>query len=360
MHMEQRLQQFVQLSAIAIVMIGCYQILLAFLPAILLAIVITLSSWPLYVRLRRALRGRATLAALAMESLLIVLVIAPLTLLAFSFKNNAADIVFAAKALLNNGPIQPPEWLKETPVIGAQLNDYWQELAAGGDDATALFKGLLAPAKDFIFISGKAFAQSLIQMTFAVVIGFFFFRDGDAMAKMLKTGLEKIAGVTTSTELLETIRNTVVMVVHGIFGTALGQAMAALIGFLIAGVPGALLLSVATFFLSIVPIGPPLIWGGATFWLFTHDSIGWAIFMAMWGFFVISAIDDLIKPYIISQGSGLPLLLIILGIFGGIVAVGFIGIFIGPPLLAVGLILVRLWAAPSIPGNQLPRKSSSS
>lgn len=345
--MEQRLQQFAQLAAITGVIVGCYQILHPFIPAILFAVVVCISTWPLYVRLRAALRGKSTLAALLMVLLLIVLVIGPSALLAFSLTDNVTTIVEAAKALLNHGPIPTPTWLKEMPIIGAQLDGYWQGLAAGGEEAVTMFKRLLAPAKDLLLISGKTIGQSLLQMTFAAFIGFFFFRDGDSLIQTLRVGLEKLAG-TIGAQLLTTIHGTVAGVVHGIFGTALAQALVAWIGFLIAGVPGAFLLGVATFFLSMVPIGPPLIWGGATFWFVSQGAIGWAIFMALWGFFAISSIDNLVKPYLISRGSGLPLLLIVLGVFGGIVAFGFIGIFIGPPLLAVGLTLARLWTVPAL------------
>lgn len=344
---QQRLQQFAQLAAVAIVIIGCYLVLMPFIPAILFAVVVCIATWPLYVRLRGGLRGNSTLAALLMMLLLVALVIAPTALLAFSLSDNVAPLADALRAFLNHGASQPPVWLKDIPLVGTQLDGYWQQLAADREAAVALFKRLLNPAKDFLLVSGKTLGHSLLQMTFAAFIGFFFFRDGDALLQTLRAGLEKLSG-PVGTELLATIHGTVAGVVHGIFGTALAQALVAWVGFLIAGVPGAFLLAVATFFLSVVPVGPPLIWGGAIFWLIRQDATGWAIFMALWGFFVISSIDNLVKPYLISRGSGLPLLPIVLGVFGGIAAFGFIGVFIGPPLLAVGLTLVRLWVAPSV------------
>ena len=340
--MEHRLRQFAQLAAITIVIFGCYLVLLPFIPAILFAVVVCMSTWPLYVRLRGMLRGRSTLASLLMVLLLIVLVIGPSALLAVSLTDNVTAIAGMFKTLLEQGPAKPPAWLGRIPLVGAQLDGYWRELAAGGAEAATLFTGLLEPARDLLLAAGKAVGQSLLQMTFAVFVGFFFFRDGDVLVQTLRIGLEKLAGEISS-ELLATIHDTVAGVVHGIFGMALAQALVAWIGFLIAGVPGAFMLGVATFFLSMVPIGPPLLWGGAAIWLFNQGAIGWAIFMALWGFFVISSIDNVVKPYLISRGSGLPLLLIVLGVFGGVAAFGFIGIFIGPPLLAVGLILVRLW-----------------
>jgi predicted PurR-regulated permease PerM len=342
---EQRLRQFAQLAAIGIVVVGCYLVLLPFIPAILFAVVVCISTWPVYERLRAAFRGKSTLAALAMVLLLMVLVIGPSALLAARLTNNVATIVETARTFLDHGPILAPAWLKDIPLVGAQLDDYWQGLAGGREEAVTLFHGLLEPAKDFLLFAGKAIGQSLVQMTFAIFIGFFFFRDGDALVGTLRIGLEKLAG-RIGTDMLATVHGTVAGVVNGIFGTALAQALVAWIGFLIAGVPGAFLLGVATFFLSPVPIGPPLIWGAAAIWLFNQGNAGWAVFMVLWGVLAVSSIDNFVKPYLISRGSRLPLLLIVLGVFGGVVAFGFIGVFIGPPLLALGLTLVRLWTAP--------------
>jgi predicted PurR-regulated permease PerM len=344
---QQRLRQFAQLAAIGLVIVGCYQVLLPFIPAILFAVVVCISTWPLYERLRTALRGKSAPAALAMVLLLTILVIGPSAFLAVLLTDNVTIIIGAVRGLLGQGPIHAPAWLKDIPIVGAQLNDYWQGLASGREEAMGLFQRFLEPAKDFLLAAGKAIGQSLLQMALAIFIGFFFFRDGETLVKTLRVGLERIAG-PVGAELLSTIRSTVAGVVHGIFGTALAQALVAWIGFLIAGIPGAFLLAVATFVLSLAPIGPPLIWGGVTAWLVSQGNFAWAIFMALWGLFVISSIDNFVKPYLISRGSGLPLLLIVLGVFGGLVAFGFIGIFIGPPLLSVGLTLVRLWTAPRL------------
>jgi predicted PurR-regulated permease PerM len=138
--------------------------------------------------------------------------------------------------------------------------------------------------------------------------------------------------------------STVRGVVYGILGTALVQAVMAGIGYLIAGVPGAGMLALLTFFLSVVPIGPPLIWVPAALWLFHEGSTGWAVFMLLWGVGV-SSVDNVVKPWLISQGSDMPFLLIFFGVLGGALTFGFIGVFLGPTLLAVGYRLVTEWAA---------------
>jgi predicted PurR-regulated permease PerM len=135
----------------------------------------------------------------------------------------------------------------------------------------------------------------------------------------------------------------------GIVGTALAQGLVAYIGFVIAGVPGAFLLGVGTFALSVVPMGPVLLWGGAAAWLYYNGEPGWAIFMVIYGTVVISSIDNFLKPILISRGSSLSLGLIFLGVLGGVLAFGFIGVILGPVLLALGLALGRAWISAQDP-----------
>jgi predicted PurR-regulated permease PerM len=336
------LQHYARLAAVVAVVVGCYQVLQPFIPAILFAAVACTASWPLFRRLRDALHGRPALAALGMTLGLIVLVIGPSALLALSLADDVAEMVDGARHLLDQGPLQPPEWLKGLPLIGQALDDYWHKLAASREEFASFLKSLFEPARIVVLGAGKAIGGSLLQLTFAAFIAFFFYRDGELLVKAARAILTKLAG-DLGESLLATINGTVIGVVHGIFGTALAQAMVALIGFVVAGVPAAPALAAATFLLSMIPVGPPLVWGGAAIWLFAQGSVGWGLFMVAWGLFVISSIDNIIKPYLISRASSLPLLLILLGVFGGIVAYGFIGIFIGPPMLAIGLTLVQLW-----------------
>jgi predicted PurR-regulated permease PerM len=140
-------------------------------------------------------------------------------------------------------------------------------------------------------------------------------------------------------------------VVYGILGTAFVQGTMAAIGFLIAGVPGAVLLGFNTFVLSAVPVGPPLVWIPAALWLFHRGSTGWGIFMIIWGMGV-STVDNVVKPLIISRGSATPFLLILIGVIGGAMAFGFIGVFLGPTLLAVAYRVVEDWSrGPSEPAD---------
>ena len=344
MKFQNNILQYVQLAAISVVAISCYQVVSLFVPAILFAIVVCISTWPLYLHLRTKLNGKSTLAALLMVFLLLVLVIAPTVLLAFSLLDSLSNISDVIKLYLSHGPIKTPTWMKDIPIFGERINQYLQSFTSVEKESMALLDDMFEPIKSFTLSTTKIIAKSFMQMLFAVFIGFFLYRDGEKLILQLHNLLIKIAG-NNAEEILKTVQHTVASVVHGIFGAAIAQALLATVGFLIANVPGAFLLGTATFFLSLFPVGPPLIWGSATIWLIYQGDYGWAVFMGLWGLIMISSIDNFLKPYLISRQSDLSILLATLGVFGGIAAFDFIGIFIGPPILAVGLMLVRLWTS---------------
>jgi predicted PurR-regulated permease PerM len=189
-------------------------------------------------------------------------------------------------------------------------------------------------------------AAGLLQMSLTAFVSFFFYRDGEALMAAIRRGSAQIMGERIAADVIDTIRTTSDGVVYGLLGTAIAQALVAAIGFVIADVPAAALLGAATFVLSLVPMGPPIIWGGAAVWLFTEGHSGWALFMVLYGTLVISSIDNFNKPILISRGASLPFVLVLLGVFGGLAAFGFVGLFMGPVFLAVGYTLAKRWTRP--------------
>ncbi|MBB4227098.1 putative PurR-regulated permease PerM [Rhizobium mongolense] len=147
---------------------------------------------------------------------------------------------------------------------------------------------------------------------------------------------------------------TVKGVIYGLIATALAQALLAGLGFWIAGVPQALLLGFLTFVLSFVPVGPPLVWGSVALWFLVQGAVWWSIFIAAWGLLLVSSIDNLIRPYVLGKTNTLPVLLGLFGLLGGVIAFGFIGIFLGPTLLAVAYSLFREWTMAEVEERSHP------
>jgi predicted PurR-regulated permease PerM len=232
--------------------------------------------------------------------------------------------------------------LGKVPVVGDRATKYWQTLTTDNAKLVATIKRVLEVVSVGLLKVGLVISKGLLELTLSIFIAFFLFRDGLAIAARLTRAVQRIGG-ERGRHLLEVASKTVRGVVYGILGTALLQALMAGAGFLVAGVPGAALLAFLTFFLSIVPMGPPLVWVPATIWLFSQGSTGWGIVMIIWGL-AVSSVDNVVKPWLISQGSDMPFILIFFGVLGGALCFGFIGVFIGPTLLAVGYRLVEGWS----------------
>ena len=337
-----RIDRMLGIGTLAALVIGCLVVMAPFVTALLMAAILTYSTWPLYVRLRKTVGGRRNLAAGLMMLAACLILIAPFVFVAFSLADSASELVDAVRKAFENGPPSLPEWITSLPLVGESLKTYWRNWSHDGGRLLEDLKGLISPARAVLVAGGGILFAGLLQLGLAVLVAFFLYRDGEAAAGRIMRIASRIGGAR-GRHLLDIAGSTVVSVVYGILGTALAQGVVAGIGFLIAGVPGAALLGLATFFLSVVPVGPPLIWIPAVIWLFVQGSTGWAIFMGLWGVLAISMVDNVLKPMIISHGSNLPFMLVLLGVLGGAAAFGFVGIFLGPTLLAVGYRMVDEW-----------------
>ncbi|HEX5129901.1 MAG TPA: AI-2E family transporter [Usitatibacter sp.] len=340
----QRIEQYVRIAAMALLALGCVLVLKPFLGAILFAAVLCMSTWPAYVWLRDRWGGRNSLAALAIVLALVIALALPVALAAQSLIVHSPAVIEAVRNFFDNrSNFELPSFIRDLPLVGAWLSDYSALLLQSRDELIALARRLADPAKVMFLGLGGAVGEGLVQILLALFVAFFFYRDGEHVRRLLDEGMARLAGADHGKALLVTAQGAVRGVVYGLLGTALAQAAVALVGFLIAGVPGAMLLAALTFVLSLVPMGPVLIWGGAAAWLYTQDRTGWAIFMVIYGVAVISSVDNFIKPILMSRAGNLSMLLVVLGVFGGAIAFGFIGLFVGPALLAVGWNVTKKW-----------------
>jgi predicted PurR-regulated permease PerM len=350
MKLSSRIEFIAGLTLLTLLALGSLIVLRPFMSAILWALILSYSTWPIYTRLLTALNNRHELAATLMTLMVAAVLVVPLAFLGATLAEHVTGVVGIVRLLLDQGLPEPPNWVLDMPLVGADIHAYWLDLAHNDAAFAAAAVPYISQARDWMLLSGANLGQGAIELTLSVLICFFFYRDGRDAAQKLQSGIRRVVG-DRAQHLIDVAGATIKGVVYGIMGTAFAQGSLAGIGLAIAGVPGALLLGFVTFVLSLIPMGPPFVWLPATAWLFFTGSTGWGIFMGLWGFFVVSGVDNILKPWLISRESRLPLLLVFLGVLGGIIAFGFIGIFLGPTLLAVGYTLLQQWMAP----NRSPR-----
>lgn len=331
-----------QLIVIALLALGCWLVIEPFFTALMFSAVVGVSTWPAYQWLLHRLRGRVVLASAIAWASVLVLAVGPLSLLFISLVDGLRLATDLLQPWIASAPSPPPQWLGKIPIIGPELVDGWQDAIAGRSRMGELLGSVAEPARNLMLAAGRQLGNALMQVVLVVFLLYFVYRHGDVIGDHAGRVAER-AGGDFARELLGTARRSIVSVMVGIVGAGLAQASVATIGFAVAGVPNPFLFGALTFVLSLVAFGPPILWGGATLWLAHGGETGWAIFMAAYGFLVISSVDNLLKPFIISRASHMAFAWTLIGVIGGLFAFGIMGVFLGPALLAVSASVARHW-----------------
>lgn len=341
------IEQLLAIFAVIVLIGGSMLVLAPFTVALLWAAILSYSTWTPYQRLCGWLGGRCNLAATIIVLAILTILLLPFLFGGFGLAANAHAISTYVHELAEKGFPVLPAWIARLPFVGDHIQVVWNGLSQGDSEVIGQFKQLAAPLGKVVLNVGVAIGQGVGVLALSVVLAFFFYTGGGSAVKWLRIGMLRIAGERAD-HLLKLAGNTIKGVVFGILGTALAQGILAAIGFGVSGVPYAVILGLVTFFVAILPGGAMLIWIPAAIWLFQSGSVGWSIFLTVWGLLVIGSADNVIKPLLISKGSDMPFILVMLGALGGALAFGFMGVFVGPTLLAVAYTVLRDWTVGSV------------
>jgi predicted PurR-regulated permease PerM len=338
------LEQVLGTAALAILLVACFVVIQPFLSATLWAIILVYTTWPAYRWLRVQVKLGPGLASFLMVIGALFVLVLPLAAMAPSVGNQAASGFNWLRGVFAAGIPQPPEWVGGIPIVGDLILQEWQNAAAGGSELIGYVTPYTESVAQFAFAAGLGIGTGLLELLASLVIMYFLYRDGEALAVRAEDGLERLAG-DRARHLMEVAGSTVRGVVYGMLGTAVIQGLVATAGFFIAGVPAATFLGILTAIMSLTPIGPPLVWLPAALWLFQQGETFWGIFMILWGAIPVSSSDNIIRPWLIHKvgATRTPLILVLIGVLGGAFAFGLLGVFLGPTLLAVAYTLVLEW-----------------
>jgi predicted PurR-regulated permease PerM len=315
------------LLLLALLLYGVIRVLEPFGLAIAFGGFIVIGTWPL----RQAMVSRGIPRGIAATLMLLVLILSvaiPALALTPELGGQIAHASKVGRELLAGLPEAAPAWLAGLPLVGGIASDWWPQLLHWQGDFGALLAPYTGRITSLLVDIGQAAAASVVQILLALIVATAFWVSGD------KLGVRGVA--------------------WGIVGTGIIQALLMGIGLAIAGVPGVGVISFLTLIFSISQVLGPLVvvaWLGAAAWLYSEGQLAWAIFMGLWGLIMVSGSDNIVRPLLIKRSSEMPLSLIILGVFGGLIAFGFLGLFIGPALLAVAHGLLRAWRDEEAPAK---------
>lgn len=344
------MNEFLQSSPIKYVVSGVllvclvwlsYAVMRYFLLIITWAVIIAYTMWPAYRWLKVKLNHNAWLSSVVMTGVISTVISLAIYWLVSILQ---AEVRYVYQILLTNfahPPQKLPDSVRQIPWLGHYLQQYLDQLNVDEDGVKTQ---LLSWAKLWLGELGnflRGVGRYIMQLGFILVTLFFCFRDGEQLIKQLRQGLNYFLGEYQNIY-LKAAGDTARAVVYGLVLAAVGQGFMAGVGYAVADVNAPALFGIMTALLAMVPMGATLIWLPISLGLILSDQLWQGVGLLLWGVFMISTVDNVIRPLVISGAGKIPFLVVLFGVFGGLAAFGAVGLFLGPIILSV---LMAVWSA---------------
>lgn len=325
-----------------LLMVLAFNVVQPFLASIAWALILCFVTWPAYVRLRSKLGERHSISALVMTLLLATALVVPLVWLVLLLEGELVNLYGTIEQHLANGPIVLPEAIRTLPVLGPELQRIVESFGSTPDALKAEIARYVGEWREDITALIGGVGKNMAKLGFALLTAFFVYRDGEKLLAQITAGMRILVG-NRERDYINAAGATTRAVVYGLILTAVAQGILAGIGYWIFGAPSPIFLALITMIVALIPFGTPFVWGGVAVWMIANGDLTGGIGLALWGTLLVSWVDNIIRPLVISSATQIPFILVMFGVLGGLAAFGMVGLFIGPVILAVALAVWREW-----------------
>jgi len=325
-------------------LLASFWILQPFLPAILWATTLVLATWPVMLWVQRHTGNRRSIAVLVMTAAILLVLIIPLWLAVGTVLANIDVISDLARAALALRMPPAPDWIRQIPMFGNSVAEAWEKIRQSGvGDLAARLMPYAGALTQWVAAAAGSVGGMFVQFLLTTVIAAVMYAGGERAAAQLMRFGRRLAG-DRGEKAVYLAGQAIRSVALGVVVTALAQSVIGGAGLAVVGVPFAALLTALMFVLCLIQVGPALVLVPTVVWLYySGDVVSGTVLLV---FSVVAmTIDQFIRPILIRRGADLPLLLILAGVVGGLIAFGILGIFIGPTVLAVAYTLLNAWIA---------------
>lgn len=317
------------------------------------SVVITVALYPAYQRLASIFGGRRRLAAGFLTVVCLAIVIGPALWLILGIVDSLRLLSawFDPKVI---APPPPPAHLQNWPLIGEPLYQFWMLASANLQGALAKIAPQLKSAAGGLLQVAAGAGAGALRLFVAIGVAGFLFAPAPAMVAAIRSVARRLSP-DRGDKIVSMTGATIRTVARGVLGISALQAILAGIGFTIAGIPGATVLTSAALILGIVQIGPSPIILPAIVWAWMSMETAGALLFTLY-MVPVNVIDNVLKPLVMTRGLTTPILVILIGVVGGTISYGVTGLFLGPIVLAVTWELFSTWASSddsNAPNSQL-------
>jgi predicted PurR-regulated permease PerM len=324
--------------------IALFKIVAPFIGPLLWAMFLAFLLHPLHVRLTARMRGRAQLSAFLLTALTVVVIIGPLTGLGTAFVTQVNELLQQAQNAVGGQARNNVFDLTNVPRVRSALDwldrtfdvDVAQVRSWAAEGSRSLLQSL-ASMSGRVFLGAVGAVVGFVLMMFMM---FFFIRDG---AEMIRTVRDLIPmSEAHKDKLFDHLAGVTRAMVYGTGLTALIQGTLVGIAFLIVHLPSPVVFGVLAALAALLPFGgTALVWIPAAIVLALQDRWGATIFLLIWGGLLVSLVDNVVRPMLVSGRAEVGTLTVFIGVLGGVAAFGAIGLFLGPVVLALIIALMR-------------------
>lgn len=325
----------------AVALYFCYLLARPFLSPIFLALMIAIVFHPVHARINARMRRR-NIAALVSTILVLLIVVLPAMALGIVVSKEVRGLY----QLLDQKSAQEGGWNPYVMhAVERLLNWAGQYVDLSGLNLRAALLRWLEQISRYLLTWGAQVVSNIISFIAQAVVAFFtlffLFRDGGLM--MNRTASVLPLKPDQVERLYSGISNSIVANVYGCLAVGAAQGSLAGLAFWVLGLPSPVLWGLVTALFSLVPlIGSAAVWGPAVIILLSSGHWEKGLILLGWGAAVISQVDSVVRPYVISERAKLHTLLVFFALLGGVQAFGVIGLFVGPVVLSVTLVLLEM------------------
>ena len=334
------LESSIRIALLFLLIVVSFLIFRPFLIVTVWGIILAVAFYPIFLRLKKIVKGKRAVASGILSTILLSTVILISILVVDKLINN---ITFLSEGI-KDGSLKvahPSEEVKNWPIIGSSLYDFWHMASSNLESAIAKAGPRLKGIAEWLLHSIKGLISSVFISIFAIIIAGLLLNNAEKAYSFSIRTFDKILGKRAKL-LIDNSRDTIQSVVKGVMGVAIIQALLVGIGLWFVGVPGAALLTLIVFVLALVQIPPIIIVLPIIIYVFSKESTTFAVIFAIYEF-IAGASDNFLKPMLLGRGLKIPMLIILIGALGGVVLMGVIGLFIGPVIFALAYAIFNDW-----------------
>lgn len=317
----------------------------SFLVPVLAALVIAFAGWPLYRRIVDFVGGNRTAAATLALVLFTLFLIAPIAIAAtYAFDEIRQLLGWAIQT--NRFGAEVPAWMAALPGVGDWVSTRWAEYVgrpgAIGEMIYAISGANIGNIYRAVLAAGGGLFGLLLTLIFMLITLFFVFRDGENFVAKIDLIGERIVPMRWE-RISRVVPATISSTVTGMTLIAIGEGIVLGLAYWIAGAPSPVTLGVLTGMMALIPGGAPLSMTLVSLYLVASGSIFAGVALFIWGTVELFIVDKTLRPKLVGGPIKLPFLPTIFGLVGGVKTLGFLGLFIGPVLMALIVAIWREW-----------------